>query len=98
MLESQIERKLVQGVKMLGGVAYKFVSPGNTGVPDRLIVLPGGHVCFVELKTDEGQLSNIQKAQIDRLKNLHADVRVVRGMRGVEDFLNWCEVYLNSEI
>jgi len=33
--ESEIEARLVRGVKALGGVAYKFVSPGNVGVPDR---------------------------------------------------------------
>ena len=47
MAEKDIERFLVNGVKKLGGVAYKFVSPGNAGVPDRLIVMPGGRVYFV---------------------------------------------------
>ena len=46
MKESEIEARLVRGVKALGGVAYKFVSPGNVGVPDRLVVLPGGRVIF----------------------------------------------------
>ena len=39
MLEREIEKKLVDGVRKLGGRAYKFVSPGNDGVPER-IVLP----------------------------------------------------------
>ena len=41
MLEREIEKKLVDGVRKLGGRAYKFVSPGNDGVPDRIVVLPG---------------------------------------------------------
>lgn len=54
MKESEIEARLVRGVKALGGVAYKFVSPGNVGVPDRVVVLPGGRVIFVELKAEGG--------------------------------------------
>ena len=50
MLERDIEAHLVEGVKRLGGVAYKFTSPGRRNVPDRLCVLPGGRVVFVELK------------------------------------------------
>ena len=60
MKESEIEARLVRGVKALGGVAYKFVSPGNVGVPDRVVVLPGGRVIFVELKAEGGRLSPMQ--------------------------------------
>ena len=52
MRESELEARLVRGVKAAGGVAYKFVSPGSVGVPDRLVVLPGGKVVFVELKAE----------------------------------------------
>ena len=69
MKESQIETQLVRGVRALGGRAYKFVSPGNTGVPDRLVVLPGGRIIFVELKTDTGKLSPMQIRQIDFLRS-----------------------------
>lgn len=44
--EEYIEKKLIDKVKSLGGRAYKFISPGNAGVPDRLVVLPGGKVRF----------------------------------------------------
>lgn len=40
--ESSIERKLVTEVKKRGGLAVKFVSPGFDGVPDRLVLFPGG--------------------------------------------------------
>ena len=49
MLEKEIERKLTEAVKRIGGKAYKFISPGNDGVPDRLIVMPEGRIIFVEL-------------------------------------------------
>lgn len=80
MAEKDIERFLVNGVKKLGGVAYKFVSPGNAGVPDRLIVMPGGRVYFVELKTDAGYATILQKRQMDRLLRLGCDVNLVRGL------------------
>ena len=48
MREKTIEQKLVQAVKAKGGIAPKFVSPGFSGVPDRLILLPDGKCGFVE--------------------------------------------------
>ena len=50
MLEKEIEKKLREPVKALGGLCLKLVCPGFTGVPDRLILLPGGHIVFVETK------------------------------------------------
>lgn len=90
MLESAVEAKLVRGVKALGGIAYKFTSPGTAGVPDRIVVLPGGRVIFAELKTDSGRLSPGQRAQLDRLRALGAEAVVVRGPSGVVEFLERC--------
>lgn len=87
MLEREIEKKLVDGVRKQGGRAYKFVSPGNDGVPDRIVVLPQRVPKFIELKTEYGRLSNLQKVQIKRLRNLGQDVRVLYGLRDVERFL-----------
>ena len=50
MLEKEIEQKLVRAVKAAGGICPKFVSPGMDGMPDRLILMPGGHMAFAELK------------------------------------------------
>lgn len=50
MREKTVEQKLVRAVKDMGGIATKFVSPGLDGVPDRLILLPGSKVGFVECK------------------------------------------------
>lgn len=87
MRESAVEAKLVKGVKTIGGRAYKFISPGNNGVPDRLVVLPGGRTFFVELKTDRGVLSALQKNQIATLEMLGAQVHVLYGVGDVERFL-----------
>lgn len=50
MREKTIEAKLVQAVRTKGGLAPKFTSPGLDGVPDRLVLLPGGRIAFIELK------------------------------------------------
>ncbi|QNM07187.1 VRR-NUC domain-containing protein [Wansuia hejianensis] len=91
MLEKEIERVLVEQVKRLGGRAYKWVSPGNDGVPDRIVILPGERPCFVELKTETGKLSRLQELQIGRLRKLGQDVRVLHGIQEVDAFLEECE-------
>lgn len=87
MRERDIEKHLVTEVKKLGGRAYKWTSPGNDGVPDRIVILPGRPPIFVELKTDRGRLTALQNVQIGRLRDLGQDVRVLYGMDGVSRFL-----------
>ena len=53
-LEKDIERKLRQMIEKAGGRCLKWVCPGWSGVPDRLILLPGGRVYFVETKRPRG--------------------------------------------
>lgn len=71
----------------MGGIAYKWVSPGHDGVPDRIVVFPGGRVEFVELKTSIGRISPIQQAQIARLKALEQVVIVLYGLDEVTEYL-----------
>ena len=61
VLEKQIEAHLIKRVKALGGMAYKFTSPAHKGVSDRIVCLPNGQTWFVELKTEGGRLSPLQK-------------------------------------
>ena len=72
----------------MGGEAFKFVSPGNDGVPDRLVLLPGGKIYFVELKTERGQLRPTQKVQLVRLSALGQQVYVLHGAAEVESWLD----------
>lgn len=88
MLEKEVEKFLVRQVKKLGGISFKFISPGNAGVPDRIVILPNGKVLFVELKTDKGKLTKLQEVQIKKISDLGADVRVLRGIEGVKEFIN----------
>ena len=87
MLESRIERALVNGVRKAGGWALKLTSPGNAGVPDRLVLVPGGQIIFVELKTDTGSLSPLQIQTHIRLQKLGMDVRTLYGMDQVRMFV-----------
>lgn len=87
MLESAVERHLVEGVRKLGGRAYKFVSPGHSGVPDRLVILPGARVIFVELKTEVGEVTLLQEATHRELRKLGCAVRVLYGTKDVDKFL-----------
>lgn len=87
MRESQIERFLVRKVKENGGLCYKFVSPGNPGVPDRIVITPTGKTVYVELKTEIGRLAKIQKWQRSEMEKRRADVRVLYGLDDVKEFL-----------
>lgn len=87
MLEFKIESRFVSEVKKLGGKAYKFIS-GESGVPDRIVVLPGGLIAFVELKKPkDGRLSKMQVWQHDRLQNLGAKVYVINSNEEIDKFI-----------
>ena len=87
MKEKQVEEKLRQAIKTMGGIAYKFTSPGNIGVPDRIVLLPGGRVWFVELKTDAGRLTPNQERQIQRIQSAGCNACTLYGRDGVNAFL-----------
>ena len=90
MIEKDIEKILVKEIKAAGGLAYKFISPGNDGVPDRIVILPGGDVLFVELKSDKGRLTKLQLRQIERIRETGAEVWVVQGLSGLAMFFSRC--------
>lgn len=86
MRESSIEARLVKLVRARGGLCYKFTSPGNPGVPDRIVITADGRVIFVELKTEIGRLAKIQKWQHEELRKRGADVRTLKGLDQVRAF------------
>ena len=87
MTEASIEKRLVEGVKKLGGICLKFVSPSTPGVPDRIVITADGSVIFVELKTEIGRLSKIQKYVTGEMLKRGADVRIVKGLDQVKQLL-----------
>ena len=87
MRESNIEARLVKLVRARGGLCYKFVSPGNPGVPDRIVITPEGRTVYVELKTEMGRLSALQKWQHRELRERGVDVRTLYGQSQVLAFV-----------
>lgn len=70
MNEKILERKLVIAVRKMGGLCLKFTSPGFGGVPDRIVLLPGGRIGFVEIKTTGQKPRPLQvhrKRQLEQL-------------------------------
>ena len=70
MRESEIENYLVWHVEMAGGMAYKFASPNQRGVADRIVCLPDGSTWFVEIKAPRGRMSELQKMFASEMKVL----------------------------
>ncbi len=87
MEEKQIERKLVRMTSQMGGMALKFVSPGCDGVPDRLVLLPGGKVGFVEVKAPGKKPRPLQVRRIGQILGLGFPVFVVDGKEQITEVL-----------
>ena len=77
MREKQIENKLATEAKKLGGIALKFVSPSFDGMPDRLVLIPDGHIAFVELKTPGKKPRPLQLSRHRLLRSLGFRVYVI---------------------
>ncbi|MDE9443445.1 VRR-NUC domain-containing protein [Xenorhabdus bovienii] len=75
--ESVIENHLVKEIKKSGGISYKFVSPGRRSVPDRICVLPGGRVVFVECKAPGEKPRPDQLREHEKLRALGCEVVVL---------------------
>jgi len=88
MREKTVERKLVEAVKGMGGLAMKFVSPGLDGVPDRLVLLPHGRIAFVECKAPGGKLRVLQVKRKDQLEALGFSVYCVDSKDQIGDVLH----------
>ena len=86
MLEKDIERYLVRRVAERGGKAYKWVSPGHVGVADRIVMLPGGRVWVVELKTIKGRLSPLQKVFAADMARMGINYIVIRSKEEVDQW------------
>lgn len=88
MREKAIEQKLRTEVKANGGLALKFISPGTVGVPDRIVLLPGSRVYFVELKAPGKTPSPKQVKMAEVLEKLGHKVRVIDSMEKVKEFMD----------
>ncbi|NSW93008.1 MAG: VRR-NUC domain-containing protein [Firmicutes bacterium] len=87
MLESTIENYLIKAVKKIGGLVWKFVSPGTRGVPDRIVALPGGRTIYVELKKPGEKPEPLQLKRHRQLRDRGHQVYVIDSFKGVDDFI-----------
>lgn len=87
MREKAVEQQLVRAVRRISGLALKFVSPGFAGVPDRIVLLPGGRLMFVELKAPGMQLRPLQVKRKRQLEALGFLVYKVDGVEQIEPML-----------
>lgn len=88
MREKTIEAKLVKAVKLMGGLAPKFISPGFDGVPDRLVLLPGGKLAFIELKAPGKVLRPLQVRRKSQLESLGFSVYCIDGVEQIGGILD----------
>ena len=87
MEESRIEKRLKNEIEKIGGKALKFVSPGMSGVPDRIVLLPQGRIVFVELKAPGKKLRPIQEYRAKELKSLGFRVECIDSIEKVMKFV-----------
>ena len=88
MLEKTIEQALVRATKKAGGIAPKLTSPANAGMPDRIIILPNGKICFVELKAPGKKPRPLQTRQMQRLTHLGCMVRTLDNPQKIPELIN----------
>lgn len=84
MREKRVEQALVQAVKRRGGICPKFTSPGFAGMPDRLILLPGGRFAFAEVKAPGEKPRKLQTARHRLLMRLGFPVFVIDRIEQIE--------------
>ncbi len=87
MREQEIETRLKEEVERAGGLALKFISPGAAGVPDRIVLLPGKEIYFVELKAPGEQLRPLQLKRKKQLEKLGFKVYVIDSIQAVSAFM-----------
>ena len=88
MREKAIEKKLVQEVKAVGGIAPKFTCPSFDGMPDRIVLLRGGHMAFVEAKAPGEKPRPLQLARHRLLRGLGFRVYVLDDERQIGGILD----------
>ncbi|MCH4014854.1 MAG: VRR-NUC domain-containing protein [Solobacterium sp.] len=87
MAEKQIEQSLVTAVRKAGGWCPKFISPGLNGMPDRIVLMPGGRIAFVEVKAPGQKPRKLQIRRHARLKVLGFRVFVLDDPKEIPDII-----------
>ena len=88
LTEKDIERKLVKAVKAAGGLALKFTSPGYAGVPDRIVLMPEGMMCFAELKAPGKVMRPLQLKKKKELESLGFRVFCIDSIEQIQEVIS----------
>ena len=89
--EKHVEQKLVKAVKSYGGICPKFISPGTDGMPDRMVLIPGGHIGFVEVKAPGKKPRPLQVKRKRQLQSLGFPVFVLDDPEQIRDIIGEVE-------
>lgn len=92
--ETSIEKHFCKQISLLGGTAYKFTSPGNRSVPDRLVVLPGLMPMFVEVKAPGGRLTPAQLREHIKLRKLNQLVYDIDSKEEADALISFFKKYM----
>ena len=87
MREKIIEEKFTKAVKQKGGVCWKFTSPGTAGVPDRIVLMPKGHIAFVEVKAPNQKPRPLQLSRHRLLRSLGFKVYVLDALEDIDKII-----------
>ena len=86
--EKSLEQRTVRLIEAQGGKAFKWVAPGHAGVPDRICIMPGGRIIFIELKRQKsGRESPLQKRVSELLLSLGCTVWLIRDFEELKALL-----------
>jgi hypothetical protein len=85
--EKKLEQKLVKAVKEKGGICPKLVSPGTDGMPDRMVLLPGGRIIFIEVKAPGKKPRPLQELRHRQLRKLGFMVSVLDNAGQIPEIL-----------
>lgn len=96
MQERSVEKALFQKVKKRKGLALKFVSPGMSGVPDRIVLMPEGRMAFVELKAPGKKPRPLQVCRMQKLQQLGFRCYVIDSKSMIDEVLD--EIGGNHEV
>jgi len=88
MRERELERKLIQAVKSIGGICPKFVSPGFDGMPDRIVLLQHGKLAFVEVKRQGQKTRPLQIARHKLMRQLGFQVFLLDEAGQIGEIIN----------
>lgn len=92
--EKVVERKLVELVKINGGMCIKLLCDQLIGLPDRMCLFPGHKIVFVELKTTGQKPKRIQAYMHNKLRALGFRVEVIDTVESVINFVD--DIVLNK--